>query len=146
MTSRAMLLLLSVAATACYDSPVAPARPPEGLPVTLRELSATDAWTWGSPVIAQGDSVILTAVLGGMDCVGVSASAGLSNGRLVVTIISRAPGVLTVCPMIARSAAFRAVVRPAPAGRYTAVLRQRFEAPPQAPQEREVVRAPVVVP
>lgn len=146
MTSRAVILLLSVAATACYESPVAPASPPEGLPVTLRELTAADGFTWGSPVIAQGDSVMLTAVLGGMDCVDVSTSAGRSNGRLVVTITSRAVGGQTMCSLIARTAAFRAVVRPAPAGRYTAVLRQRFESPPQAPQEREVVRAPVVVP
>jgi hypothetical protein len=146
MTSRAVLLLLSVAATACYDSPVAPASPPQGLPVTLRELGAAEGFTSGSPVIAQGDSVMLTAVLGGMGCFDVSTSAGLSNGRLVVTITTRPLGGQTMCSLVARTAPYRAVVRPAPAGRYTALLRQRFESPPQAPQEREVVRATVVVP
>jgi hypothetical protein len=126
---------------------VAPESPPEGLPVTLRMLSSPDAFSGRSPVIvAQGDSVMLTAELAAVNCVDVSTSAGLSTGRLVVTITYRAPGVLTVCPMIAARGVFRAVVRPAPAGRYTAVLRQRFESDTQAPQEREVVRAPVVIP
>lgn len=147
MTSRSVLLLLSVAATACHDAPVAPASPPAGLTVSLRQLTASDAFSGSSPaVVAQGDSVTLTAVLGGMHCLDVSTSAGLSNGRLVVTIISRPLGALIMCSMDFRTAAFRAVVKPAPAGRYTAVLRQRFESPTQGPQEREVVRASVVVP
>ena len=51
-----------------------------------------------------------------------------------------------MCTADARSAPFRYVVRPAPSGRYTAVLRQRFDSPTQASQEREVVRGPVVGP
>jgi hypothetical protein len=147
MTSRSALVLLSLAATACHDAPVAPESPPVGLPVTLRMLSSPDAFSGRSPlIVAQGDSVMLTAELSAMNCFDVSTSAGLSNARLVVTITARSPGVLTVCQAIARRGVFRAVVRPAPSGRYTAVLRQRFESDTQAPQEREVVRAPVVIP
>lgn len=147
MTFRSVLLLLCLAATACHDSPVAPASPPEGLPVSLQELTSPDAYSGKSPVIvAQGDSVVLTAALSAPDCLDVSTSAGLSNGVLIVTITTRPPAVVRFCSMIARSALFRAVVRSVPSGRYTAMLRQRFESPTQTPQEREVVRAPVVIP
>lgn len=147
MTLRSLLVFLSVAATACHDSPVAPVSPPDGLPVSLRELRSPDAFSGASPVVvAQGDSVMVTALLSASDCLDVSTFAGLSNGQLVVTITRRTPEVLRFCSMVARSALFRAVVRPAPSGRYTTVLRQRFESATQAPQEREVVRAPVVIP
>ena len=148
MMIRSVFLLLCVSATACHESPVAPASPPEGLPVSLRQLSSPDAFSGSNPVVvAQGDSVMLTAVLPASNCgIDVSTAAGLSNGRLVVTVTSRPDGRLTICSLSARSGVFRAVVRPAPPGRYTAVLRQRFESPTQAPQEREVVRGPVVVP
>lgn len=147
MRHRSVLVFLSLAATACHDAPVAPVSPPEGLPVSMRMLNSPDAFSGRSPVVvAQGDSVMITAELGDSRCVDVSTSAGLSNGRLVVTVTTRPFGGLSICQMDFRTALFRFVVRPAPSGRYTAVLRQRFESPTQAPQEREVVRGPVVVP
>lgn len=147
MKLRSVLVLLCGAATACHDAPVAPVSPPDGLPVSMRKLSAPDAFSGSNPVVvAQGDSVMVTAQLTEPHCFDVRTSAGMVNGRLVVTFTASTPEVPRVCTLDIRTALFRFVVRPAPAGRYTAVLRQRFESGTQIPQEREVVRGPVAVP
>ena len=64
MTLRSVLVCLSLAATACHDAPVALVSPLEGLPVSMRMLSSLDAFSGRSPVVvAQGESVMITAVL-----------------------------------------------------------------------------------
>lgn len=147
MTFRSVLLFLFFPVTACHESPVAPASPPEGVPVTQRILNSPDAIYSGNPVIvAQGDSVMLTAELPFPNCATVRLSAGMTNGRLIVTRTSRPLGEMVVCTLEFRTAVYRFVVRPAPSGRYTAVLRERFESPTEGPQEREIVRGQVVVP
>ncbi|MES3034071.1 MAG: hypothetical protein V4813_08740 [Gemmatimonadota bacterium] len=148
MPFRAVLVFLSLAVSACRDLPVAPVSPPEGLPVSLEiGQGAMSTYDPRTPILAAGDSLVISAVLSSAGCAPVVASAGHAGDLLVVTLTSRAAEQPQICIAMARSELVRTVVRPAPAGRYTVVLRRRFEGyNGQAAQEREILRGAVVVP
>ena len=98
----------------------------------------------GPSVAAAGDSVVLTALLND-NCARWSVRAGLADGALVVTVVDSLPAEGRLCAAVASVGHFRAVVRPAPRGRYDAVLRERVITSSQGARERELVRRRVVV-
>jgi hypothetical protein len=79
------------------------------------------------------------------NCVHYSATAGVTRGVLVVTLVDSTPPEGRICAAIASLGAFRATVRPAPRGRYAVALRTRFVGLAQPPQEIEVVRRTVTL-
>ena len=142
--------LATLALAGCGASPAEPytpsGSPPSGLAATLVALPRSP----GAPlppapsVAAAGDSVAVTAVL--IDnCVHYSATAGVTRGVLVVTLVDSTPPEGRICAAIASLGAFRATVRPAPRGRYAVALRTRFVGLAQPPQEIEVVRRTVTL-
>ncbi len=117
--------------------------PPSGLAVTLGVTPSHGVAQPSPTVEVANDSVIVAAVLSSSGCVDHTVLAGQESGALVVTILKQPNG--RPCLLGMFRATFRAAVRNAPRGRYDVVLRQRFEAPPQAPQELVVARRAVTL-
>ena len=146
----ATLAALSLSLAACHEAPTSPyARvsgpAPSGLPVTLRIDWSSGALA-GPAIVTEGDSLTASAKFGVSGCLDYTASAGTVGSSVVITIIETAPYVPRVCTLIAQTAVFHAVVRPAPRGAYAVVLRQRMEWPSDGPVEREWARGSVALP
>jgi len=133
-----------------YRTVTAP--PPSGLavaetsaptPTNVRPLAAT--------VAASGDSVVVTYVYDRGPCgLEFSASAGIVDGALVVTHVSRFSDQLILCTADAPRVGptFRLAVVPARRGRLAVVLRQRLQQRSGSAEfhEREIVRGTVTLP
>lgn len=142
MASRLVRAIAALVLTACQNEPVAPGTPPSGLPVTVRALSVEEALAAGPPpyAFARGDSVVALAVINGQ-CSPVIASAGFEGDELVLTMTQRGQDAPAICIAAAIPTTFRNVIRDVPTRPfYTLVMKQRFEASGQAPQERRIAR------
>ena len=145
------VVTLVLAALGCAEAAMAPYTPSNPVPDGLAVSFAADPRTTGplppppsTTITAAGDSVVVTAILGN-NCVAWSARAGVESGALIVTVVDGMPAEGRVCLAIASLGRFRAVVRPAPAGRYAVVLRERLYGPSQSPQEQELGRQSVTL-
>lgn len=144
------LLALILAIAACHEAPTSPySRPsgpaPFGLPVVLGRTPST-----GTPVaatiVADADSLVASAEFNYSGCFDYAAVAGTAGGSVVVTVVETAPYVPRACSLITQTAVYHAVVRPAPRGSYSVVLRERMEWPSDGPLEREWARRVVTLP
>ena len=139
------LAIIAMAAVACNAAPTEVFAPvagpaPSGLPVTLGITPSTATPFAGPPIAADGDSLVATAEYEVTGCLDYAATAGLSDGVLVVTITEKTPATVRYCALGKGTAVFRAVVRPAPRGVFAVVLRQRLELANDSPVERELAR------
>ena len=158
MRTPAALAVLALAVAACHDAPTEAFSPasgpaPSGLPVTLQIAPQIERAPAKPPTIwAQGDSLIVTAEYEYNVCRRYAAAAGTVDGSLVVTIAESLPYNQLGCAppeegaAFEQTAAFLAVVRPAPRGTYTVVLRQRLDYRADGPVERERARASITLP
>lgn len=148
-----LAVALALLSAGCHGSATEPYRTttdaaPSGLPTFLRTApSYQEALPAAPSITAAGDSIVAAAALSVSGCIDYAATAGLSGSVLVVTITSSFPDVPRYCTMNAATATFRAVVRPAPSGRYDVVFRTRDQAQAGAPAfyERELARASVTL-
>jgi hypothetical protein len=128
-------------------APHAPA--PTGLGVSLRS-TAPPAGAAGrdAAITAAGDTVVAAALLSASGCGDYRAHAGVAGGvaggALVVTVVDSLTERLGT--LAAVQATFRAVVYPAPRGRYPVEFRTRVVPPRRAPIERVLAREFVTVP
>ncbi len=95
-------------------------------------------------ITAAGDTVVATATLS-KNCVRWSPPASVAGGTLVVTVVDNLPPQGQSCQAIASLGLFRAVVRPAPPGRYAVAFRSRAIAPDLRASEVVHGRARVTV-
>jgi hypothetical protein len=86
----------------------------------------------------------VTAVLRD-DCVDYSVAALVAKRVLVITVVDSMP-VGLACAAVTSAGPFRAVVHPAPRGRYPVALRARFVGAYNPRQERELLRRIVSLP
>ncbi len=150
MCRRPVYAAALVVLVACADAPAGPytpsALPPSGLNVSLAEGRLDPAGPIPTPttITAAGDSVVVIATLSN-NCVRWSPRAGVAGGTLVVTVVDSMPRQGRTCQAIASLGLFRAVVRPAPPGRYPVAFRSRTIAPDLRASEVEHGRARVTV-
>ena len=122
---------------------------PAGLPASFQTLSRTDSLLGSRSLItAAGDSVAVVATGAGDNCSIQTANAGIFDGTLVVTRLdSIPPGGLNCLANALGPTPFKIVVHAVPSGRYTVVLRERFQVQAGGSEfrERELTRGSVAV-
>ena len=119
---------------------------PSGLPTSLSIIPSTAEPFAGPTIVADGDSLVASAKYEGTGCLEYSAVAGTAGASVVVTITESSPPTLRYCTLDKKTAIFRAVVRPAPRGAYSVVLRRRLQFLTDGPEEVELARESVTLP
>lgn len=151
MRTPAALIALTLVIAACHDGPTSPfSRPsgpaPSGLPTTLKIIPSTATPFAGPAIAADGDSLVASAEYEVSGCLDYTAVAGTDGASVVVTITEATSSTVRFCDLVLRKAIFRAVVRPAPRGTYSVVLRRRLDFVSDGPKEKELARGSVTLP
>ena len=149
MRNTLCTLALTLSAVSCGDATTSPfyrakAAPPSGLTVTLQITTPPSGATDTLSIIAAGDSVSASALLGVSGCMDYSAVAGQTRGLLVITVIETPSDRL--CILVDTPATLRTVVRSLPRGDYRVEYRKRIAPPQQAPFERVLGRQSLRIP
>src|SRR5437773_1405696 len=117
MRFQLLALLVLACVAGCRDAVTAPL---SGLPVTVQRTAAPEGPPPAATISTAQDTLVARSIVDGSGCLDYSADAGISAGRVVITISTTSSN--RVCTQELSSALITVKVLDIPRGSYVAVL------------------------